>query len=569
MYCRFLLIELQLATAFPFAFAIVVGTAIKQLAAWKLEQGASLGFLEQVLGSLSVGSTLATQLCFRRINILALILLASWSLSPLGSQSCLQVLAFGNRPIIENLNVHHFNTEMIPGFYEGDIWDLPSLNALFSSSLMAPASVRESSVDLWGNVKIPDISRQIIVADTHGWLDVSLNTNTTVYSSVLGIPVSGVPHYGNTTFSMDTSYLSLHCHDNITYQVCPVGCDEPGNPDSPSWVPVNKLVPNFTNGTYYAVGASPGTTGSPFLNATFSIGINTFYEGTYGLVASLVNDTRPYEAATILFQSRWGGIAAWCPITTTYAESKVECVNAACAVIAIRPSQKRHASSNLTNLGFSSAFGELTGFLSSLSSMGQHSATSSVLEMFIVDPNLAIEGGMLWNNMSALSADDVGSRLQQVLNSYWYGSYSTPSFINSLNITPQTTGEDIDPSLALPSNGKNSSWQKIYVCRFGWLVVLFLATTVMLGAAVMSLYFGLLTRGPDLLGYFSSQLRDNPYIKFSGSESTMDGFDRARKFGKLEVKLADVEGDNRDGYLAITDDVGLFPRKLNRKRAYR
>ena len=36
---------------------------------------------------------------------------------------------------------------------------LPPLNAMYTSSLLAPASVKDSSMDMWGNVKIPYLSR--------------------------------------------------------------------------------------------------------------------------------------------------------------------------------------------------------------------------------------------------------------------------------------------------------------------------------------------------------------------------------------------------------------------------
>lgn len=61
----------QLATAFPFAFALVVGNTLKQVAAYKLERGVNLRFLEQITRSLSVGSMISTQ-------ILPFVLLISW-----------------------------------------------------------------------------------------------------------------------------------------------------------------------------------------------------------------------------------------------------------------------------------------------------------------------------------------------------------------------------------------------------------------------------------------------------------------------------------------------------------
>jgi hypothetical protein len=76
------------------------------------------------------------------------------------------------------------------------------------------------------------------------------------------------------------------------------------------------------------------------------------------------------------------------------------------------------------------------------------------------------------------------------------------------------------PDAVVNAQGENFIWQEIYICDFKWLSILLLATTVMLAAAVTGLYFGLATQGPDVLGYFSTTLRDSPYIKSSLSDST-------------------------------------------------
>ena len=168
------------------------------------------------MNSLTVGSAASTILYFPRFNHLTVLLLSIWSLSPIGSQSSLQVLNVEQRPVNSSVAVTYFNTDMEPGFAEGDIWNGPSLDALFSSSLMSPASIRNSSMDMWGNVKIPDISRLYSsdTANATGWFDVSAQGNVT-YSSILGIPLTDLPYDGNTTFQVETSYLALHC-DNVT-----------------------------------------------------------------------------------------------------------------------------------------------------------------------------------------------------------------------------------------------------------------------------------------------------------------------------------------------------------------
>jgi len=253
---------------------------VRQVGAWKLERGTTLGSLEQIMGSLALGSTIITQMLLRRPNILALLLLATWALSPIGSQSSLQILTVGVHPTLSKFTVPYFNCDAQPGFAEADFWNGPSLNALFASSLMAPASIRNSSMDLWRNVKIPDISRLTVSANSSGWTNVPASNVT--YSSVLGIPLSNIPKQGNTSFLIESSYIALDCYDNVTattefFNYTAIGDDQ------------FSMLENGTlaNDTFYAViGPSAGepvnssTLFPSDFQRTFSLALNGFYWGS-------------------------------------------------------------------------------------------------------------------------------------------------------------------------------------------------------------------------------------------------------------------------------------------------
>jgi hypothetical protein len=252
------------------------------------------------MGSLALGSTIITQMLLRRLNILALLLLATWALSPIGSQSSLQILTVGIHPTLSKFTVPYFNCDAQPGFAEADFWNGPSLNALFSSSLMAPASIRNSSMDLWRNVKIPDISRLTVSANSSGWTNVP--TANVTYSSVLGIPLSNIPKQGNTTFLIESSYIALDCYDNVTattefYNYTALGEDQ------------FRRLENGTlaNDTFYAtIGPSawdPTSSSTLFpsdFRRTFSLAINGFYWGSRYIVTPIVE-----QLLTPLLPSVW------------------------------------------------------------------------------------------------------------------------------------------------------------------------------------------------------------------------------------------------------------------------
>lgn len=75
------------------AFAAIVGRFINTLSQWLLERGATIGFLKQITGSETVGSTITSQVSPRANNLSAAMLIALWPLSPRGSQTALRVLS--------------------------------------------------------------------------------------------------------------------------------------------------------------------------------------------------------------------------------------------------------------------------------------------------------------------------------------------------------------------------------------------------------------------------------------------------------------------------------------------
>jgi len=61
-----------LRNAFPYIFAFTVGQTVKNFAAWRLQCGVSLGDLEQLMGSTTVGGTITVHALLRPFNGLAI-----------------------------------------------------------------------------------------------------------------------------------------------------------------------------------------------------------------------------------------------------------------------------------------------------------------------------------------------------------------------------------------------------------------------------------------------------------------------------------------------------------------
>jgi hypothetical protein len=119
------------------------------------------------MGSRTFFSTISTQLMLQSFNLLGIGLILLWALSPLGGQSSLNVINITYKFTFSNSSVKYFNSKAISVFTQTpriSRVELP-LNALYSSSLLAPPTVTNSNMDFYGNVKIPVLSRLSAEAD--------------------------------------------------------------------------------------------------------------------------------------------------------------------------------------------------------------------------------------------------------------------------------------------------------------------------------------------------------------------------------------------------------------------
>ena len=244
------------------------------------------------------------------------------------------------------------------------------------------------------------------------------------------------------------------------------------------------------------------------------------------------------------------------------------------------------------------------------SSAELHDGTSSALELYISNPNSAPQAGLISPNITGISASDLGIRLQQVINTYWFGSYDpvsmmgvndtslysmfqdpiftgleyvlcsrlfpgplflrTKRFANSLKFLNLDMSDDSQMlNLTLNTTAINIVFNDVYVLHFGWFFALLLATTTVLGAALVGAFFSWRIKGPDILGHCSTLLRDTPYAGAVKAGTTMDGLERTRRQRSMKVKLLDVDPDNEVGYIAIAEDLGGPGRGLMWGRYYR
>jgi hypothetical protein len=586
---------------FPIVFAAVVGRAAKQFANWRLEHGVSLGLLEQLMGSCTFFGTISTQFLLHSFNLLGVGLILLWALSPLGGQSSLHVISTAYEPVFSNSSIKYLNSRASPAFTDsGDLsrLELP-LNALYSSSLLAPVTVTNSSMDLWGNVKIPILSRLSTDADSEGWKKVPATTDVG-YSSLMGIPTAYIPRSHNTSFNVESSYWDIDCYDiNYGHLIAlNNSMDHYMNGEQVSGLD-SEITPLEQNSSYVGSNGTESCSSQDYF-CSLSLGISNVVPGidmgTPETVAESGIHALSRTKPTILFQfpyfdeGLFNVTRAFCHISQIYVESAVSCsfpesaAHPNCTVSSIRESIADHPPPYITDLSFGAV---IQNWASSLAaSYGAQLASEmgyTAIQGYLMNAPLGFipddTEGAGTNPMLNTPASTFSERLSHVLNTYWLGSIFPQAMTGDFASLPANTnasGDMSDPPLALHTQAQLSTLKEIYTCNWAWLGVYSLASSVLLIAAILGVVLNHLIFMPDILAACSSLTRDNPFVRVPRGGSTLSGFERSRLLKEMRVRLGDVRNadsavaESGVGYLAFAndEDIDRIERRVAKRRRY-
>lgn len=344
-------------------FAFVMSRFLYQLARSGLEKGVSLGTLEQLMGSSTLGSTFKIHLELRTLNILGLTLLCAWSLSPLGGQSLLRILHEGT--LSKTTVVAYADT-----VNEGQRLSFFA-DATYFSSIFSPTTIKEGPEDLWGNVKIPFLHK----TPTRGgeeWTEIDYPRDKPIFSSLVGIPVTNTS-IGNSTFSIESTYISLSCDKlnktRLSWSYVPTM----GEVFLDSEAPLRDMYnTTFANGSWYG-SQHPYTTNdeSGYYFIWWSLGLDRFVDEIWTENLTALEGRNPLslfenftsedvQPANLLFQARsvtelsngtrLDLYQTECRVLQNYIESRVRCdqrlrtetPSRTCQVISQRLSQHPH-----------------------------------------------------------------------------------------------------------------------------------------------------------------------------------------------------------------------------------
>ncbi|KAJ5355937.1 hypothetical protein N7517_010546 [Penicillium concentricum] len=560
-------------TVFPVLFAAIAGSSIKSIASWRIQttRGATIGLIEQCLGSQTITGAFLTQIRLRAVNSVAILTVLLWCLSPLGGQASLRVISIVPSYPSHQIELTTLNTftQYQYGYAQGISMAKISIANPVIASISAASLLANRNQDLWGNIRFPVIENFQNVST--GWMDIPQNDNLT-YASLVGVPVIGLPNSGNTSFTLPGSYLSISCpvfdtlqHTNFTNFTAPEA-PSPGNADDCSWT-------------------------SSFGGHQFQLAISE--PCSKSLNASM---TRTRNARKLIWESldrgNGGGhggsqspiTRAICDLTTTYVDSNMTCESLdgsqsthTCRLSSARPSvDESHFHTNWTVFDFKFPgdaelpIGYNQGILYMLTSMFPQAERSGGLEPIIgyfIDPFHAIGKPSGDDPMSpeTTTAKAFGTRLLQLLNSVLYLGISPSAFTGAVNMTEIETGPIKDSPIKLKA--KNTHLQNIVRCNRPWLAVLIICSVVIFCFALVGAHLHLITITPDLLGSISVALLKNKIEGIVGS-STWSSDEWSKNLRDTKLWLRDVQPDDDIGCLALTTAAQDVPSGSIKGRLY-
>jgi len=517
------------STLFTILFAAVLGSTLKRLATWRLQNGIRLGHLEQIMQSRTVFAALTTMVSFRALNLTALVLFFAWAFSPLGSQASLRLVSTGTL-FTEDASLVSYVDTVTNNIFEsvsGVSSLLTSLKPSYVSAVLGPSSLKASSMDLYGNPRIPWL-RTDVEKDKNGWQDLSkVNLTEGSYSSLVGVSIASLQNR-NSSFVIETTYVNLDCN----------------NPQNETLVDISFNVTAGINGTF----SGPNTTinSDSAIYPSWQVAMDQYVSNAYfyGYPELLVNSSdADIPQGTLLWQTPHGPWVSRCKINQVYLESNISCYSVAdrqlpnCAVISQRNSPRKHAPSTVTTLSFASTFQSMSSAWILATDPLTSSGYSSLSEYYLQNtsaPFILSGNGRDYADYSNVTAEQFSQRLGQLLNSWVLGS----------QISADTMQYGLDHQNVTASYREG---HPVYICSWAWLTIYCIGIAVMFIAALISIYCAFNTTIPDILSYCSTLTRDSRFFNSATGGSTLDGLVRAKILQDVEVRLGEVNDQSENG----------------------
>ncbi|KAJ4295477.1 hypothetical protein N0V90_007489 [Kalmusia sp. IMI 367209] len=531
-------------TIFPVIFAALMGRCFKYMGLFLAERGTTLGRLEQLVGSSSLFSALERQVSLRGFSLVGYILMILWLLSPLGGQSALRLQGQQSKSIASNGTVQYLNPDKA---VDTSLLGASAINSgrsifgpIFLTALLSSTKYQDTSMDLWGNVKMPRY-HSVESKSSDEWKPIIQDDQTNItYASLIGIPVAQINNTGTSNFSIKARQWDVSCDKNEMQ-----GGKEAdfGGMDVSTWKmaysPVNSTCSDFPCSLSFKSMANNEADDEDFFNYT---------------VAS-------------------------CKLTYDFYETKIGCKGKSCTPTSMRKLDPYSASENYTRNSEaffrSSPAQNLMSTLPRIDNLGVGSVAfrgSTNAEKWMADPTNFV-GISTYVTLYNLTPEVLSDRLTILWNTFFQATYATSTLGGNLDQTFTNRTESAAQAFDAPLfNGTESAistpMPNVWATNWKWFSFLLVSSITLQIAAYMALFFKYYTCVPDIIGYASSMTLLNPYVPTPTGGTTLHGLERAHMLQHMRVMIGDVCPNEPVGAVAFAKaDEGRVAR-LNRKRFY-
>jgi hypothetical protein len=551
-------------------FAAIVGQLMTVTAAWRLEQSITIGLLEYLLASRSLGSAFLSLMKLRIFNTWVPLVLSVWCLSPLGGQASLRAVFSGVSYTDSLMVIHHLdsnNTTPINIFGSDRNHFNQAINALFITGLASSNSSKLGSQDIYGNLHIPMLEAITSEPATNAWYELR-DRDTPAHTALLGIPFIGVPNKADSSFNIQTSYIFCSC-----------------------------ALESFEFESTMDLGflwnlSDPKTEGSNTTTMTYGRENSTDPRLRDISAARQWNDTTP----RVIGLQSWARSAtpqlvteAWCNLTTTYIEVQALCSGGPqnCTATSVRRAPHQSWIDTATTLdciwGQSCAYPlnyASNIFRNFVDVLPQTKAADyTPLEQYFLTPDVPflLPAGQL--AISSIGDKLFSQRLSQLLNTYLLacsapyvipGNFSYPTEEGTYSAGHSIGGTS--PSYGIRSTeGRVQTSQIVLRCHFTWTIVLITISFLLIAAGLSTAILDSCRMGPQVLDDFASSLRYNRYASIEQKNSVEDGIDIARRSRHVRVQLGDVRPHDEIGLVAVATTIDgdeQTVERLRRRRLY-
>lgn len=442
--------------------------------------------------------------------------------------------------------------------------------------------------DSWNNIRIPKLESvqrytEEYAAYTNrtldelyhdvgfetGWWPVTYNYTADYdflppYASLIGVPTRLADtntSYGqaNLTATVQASYHDFRCQDWLILSLA-----EDGGLNSTTFPAANRSEVTMsqwmsTNYRDLQVGYKSSYDKWPYVEALDHLLAPNNGSGFFFDVKVRPNSTSgEISYSEVVFGSivPEGLAITTCAVDMTYVEIRAFCpydqlTGLKCRAEGVREMSQSPRNNNYTVFDSSAGSAGIRTFRNLTTDPdGSGTSTSTAIERWLWNPPATVLGrpSNLLTQVNLVPIETFSNRLGLLWNTFFHATVYPSIIVGDIFNTTDYPGLR---TLNVTANGAQAGYRQ-YVINWRWMAMYFLTVAIMILASILTVVLRLLAKGPDLLGYVSTLLRDSPFMEEQAARgSTLTGLERARLLENHRVRLLDVQADQDVGRIAI------------------